>query len=96
MTATQILNNYIEEMGIKVVSISDNVEIPYKTLVRSLGGKTNTKNRELTATEFLRICKLFNLNPMDFLDSEETKKIKFFKYPELKEELNNKSVEETE
>lgn len=64
--ATTNMANYIETLGIKISAISRGSGIPDGILRRSL----SSRDRDLRADEFLRICLFLGKEPFDFCKSK--------------------------
>ena len=59
---------YIKQKGIKLSAISRKTGISYSALYSSL--MSTNKNRELRATEFIKICQFLEKEPMDFIGKD--------------------------
>lgn len=64
---TENLSRYIRDKGINVSKLSRDTEIPYSALYDSL--LNDERDREIRGWELLKVCKLLEINPMDFADS---------------------------
>ena len=69
MSATSNLVQYTREIGINIAELSRKAGIPYQTCYEVFGEKG--RGRELKADEFLTICAIIKVNPMDFRSVEK-------------------------
>ncbi len=68
--ATTRISQYVNEKGIKISSIARETNISDGILRRSL----STKERDLRASEFLKICGFLGKDPFDFGNEEEDRR----------------------
>lgn len=64
MTASEVINKYIEEHGIKQNFVADRAGIPPELFRRSLSG-----DRKMPADEFIAICRVLSLDIEDFAET---------------------------
>lgn len=63
MKAYEVIRTRMEENGIKQVFVAEKAQVPPALFQRSLDGK-----RKLPADEFIRICRVLNMDLGDFAD----------------------------
>ena len=61
MTIEALMAKVVSDSGMTMVAISEKTGIPYSKLNPSLKGR-----RELRIEEYLALCKLFDLDPLEF------------------------------
>ena len=67
MNVTKNLAEYLKSTAVNIAELSRRTGIPYQTLYASVGEEG--RGRELKADELTSICRVLNLNPMDFADN---------------------------
>lgn len=66
MNVTKNLAEYLKRTAVNISELSRRTGISYQALYASVGEEG--RGRELKANELTAICRVLNLNPMDFAD----------------------------
>lgn len=67
MNVTKNLAAYLKSTAVNLSELSRRTGISYQVLYASVGDEG--RGRELKADELTAICRVLNLNPMDFADA---------------------------
>ena len=70
---TQKIGEFLKDSNVNLSKLSRKAGIPYSLLYASVWDKN--RGRELRANEFMSICIVLGLNPMDFADDQQEKEV---------------------